>query len=66
MRTLKNMAVRLARILLFLVFGIPFIAAIPVFPIVYIIIGEDLFYWILEKHETLDSKLTELLSNDNK
>lgn len=66
MRTLKNMAVRLARILLFLVFGIPIIVAIPVFLIVYIISGKNLFYWVLEKHETLDSKLTELLSNDNK
>lgn len=66
MRTLKNMAVRSARILLLIVFGILFIVAIPVIPIVYIISGKNLFYWTLEKHETLDSKLTELLSNDNK
>lgn len=66
MRTLKNIAIRLARMLLFLVFGIPIIVAIPVFIIAYIISGKNLFYWTLEKHETLDSKLTELLSNDNK
>ena len=66
MRTLKNMAVRLARILLLIVFGILFIVAIPVIPIVYIISGKDLLDWITEKHETLDSKLTKLHSNDNK
>lgn len=66
MRILKNMTVRLARMLLFLVLGIPIIVASPVIPIVYIISGKDLLDWILEKHETLDSKLTKLLSNDNK
>lgn len=66
MRTLKNMAVRLARILLLIVFGILFIVALPVIPIVYIISGKDLLDWITKKHETLDSKLIKLLSQENR
>lgn len=62
MRTLKNMAVRLAIMLLPLASGILSIVVSPVIIIVYIISGKNLFDWIVEKLETLDSKLTELLS----